>query len=229
MTEDLINENEELEETTDIEKAVEEVIEDDYLNVFINLDDIKDLTEEECDILSVKIEVAIDNCEDEMNLLIEDIPATPEKEAKFEELKNEFKRLKELDKLVHDQKKGMKKKTKEGGLFGNLPIWAFCLFIICALFTIVPVNPYFPIELYIDYAGMVDSSFIHSEAGAYFFYFAYVGIFVLIELVIFIILLIRGLKNREKMGTFKSYLAMFIVNIIIDIPGVVLFLRAVLR
>ena len=201
---------------------------DDDININIDLNDIKDLTEEECDILSVKIEVAIDEVEAKIEVLLNDVSNFSETNEEYVALNKEHKRLKELDRLVHKHKKEVKQKTKEGGLFGNLPVWAFVLFIICALFTIIPVNPYFPIELYIDYSDLFNSPFIQSEAGAYFWYFAYLGFFVLIELVIFIILLIRGLKHREKMGTFKSYLVMFIINIIIDIPGLIIFLRAVL-
>lgn len=202
---------------------------DDELDTNIYLDDIKDLTVEECDILSVKIEVAIDEVEAKIEALLNDVDNFIETSEEYVTLNKEHKRLKELDKLVHRHKKEIKQKTKEGGLFGNLPVWAFVLFIICALFTIVPVNPYFPIELYIDYADLFTSSFIHSEAGAYFWYFSYLAFFVIIESIIFVILLIKGLKHREKMGTFKSYLVMFILNIIIDIPGLIIFLRAVLK
>ena len=201
----------------------------DDLDININIDDVKDLTAEECDILAVKIEVAIDEVEMKIEALINDVNNFNEKSEEYVSLNKEHKRLKELDKLVHHHKKEMKQKTKEGGLFGNLPVWAFVLFIICALFTIVPVNPYFPIELYIDYSDLFNSSFIHSEAGAYFWYFSYLAFFIIIELVIFVILLIRGLKHRDKMGTFKSYLVMFIINILIDIPGLIIFLRAVLK
>ena len=40
-----------------------EIDQDDPINVDIPLENINDLTEEECDILFVKIEVAIDKCE----------------------------------------------------------------------------------------------------------------------------------------------------------------------
>ena len=203
---------------------------DDPLNVNISLDDIKDLTEEECDILFVKIEVAVDECENKLELITDsDINSLQENEEEYLKVKEELKRLKNLNNLIHKQKKSLNKNVKEGGLFGNLPVWAFVLFIICALFTIVPINPYFPIELYIDYSEKINSSFINSIQGAFFWYFSYIGIFLIVEIIIFIILLIRGIKSKERMGTFKSYLVMFIINVIIDMPGVILFLNAALR
>lgn len=219
-----------IESTVDSNIEEQYIEEDDALSVDIPIEDIKDLTEEECDILFVKIEVALDKVEDKMSAIMDlMLEENSDKTSEYDELKEEHKRLKNLDKLVHKQKTSIKKNTKEGGLFGNLPIWAFVLFIICALFTIVPVNPYFPLELYIAFADKVTSSFIRSINGAYFCYFMYLGVFLFIELVLFVILLIRGIKSKERMGTFKSYLVMFIANIIIDIPGLIIFLHAALK
>lgn len=213
------------------EKNQEDVVieNEDPLNINIALEDINDLTEEECDILLVKIEVAIDKCEDELEKAYDTFEFNVEALAKNKETEDELKRLNGLNKLVLKHKHAIKTKTKEGGLFGNLPVWAFVLFIVCALFTIVPINPYFPIELYLTYSEKIESTFINSIEGAYFCYFMYIGLFIIIELVLFIILLIKGLKSKEKMGTFKSYLVMFIINLIIDIPGVIIFLHAALN
>ena len=208
-------------ETRDEEIQIET---NDPLNIDINPDDINDLTEEECDVVLVKLEVAIDKCEDTLNMIMD----ASFNEEEYAKASAEHKRLKNLERLVQKHKRSIKQKTKEGGLFGNLPVWAFVLFIVCALFTIVPVNPYFPIELYLEYSDKI-GGFINTLAGAYTFYFLYLGIFLITELVIFIILLIKGLKSKEKMATFKSYLVMFIINVLIDIPGLILFLNAALN
>lgn len=208
-------------ETRDEEIQIET---NDPLNIDINPDDINDLTEEECDVVLVKLEVAIDKCEDTLNMIMD----ASFNEEEYAKTSAEHKRLKNLERLVQKHKRSIKQKTKEGGLFGNLPVWAFVLFIVCALFTIVPVNPYFPIELYLEYSDKI-GGFINTLAGAYTFYFLYLGIFLITELVIFIILLIKGLKSKEKMATFKSYLVMFIINVLIDIPGLILFLNAALN
>lgn len=222
MTEEL--KKEELvaeEENNEIEN---EVTVDDYLNVNISLDDINDLTIEECDILAVKVEIAIDKCEDQMDKLI-----ITEDEKEYEKLSEEYKRLKHLDRVINKHKKSIQKGTKEGGLFGNLPIWAFVLFLVCAIFTIIPINPYFPVKIYVSIADKFGDTFSDVQTGIYLFYFMYIGLFLFIEIVLFVILLIKGLKSKEKMATFKSYLFMFIINILIDIPGVVIFLEAALR
>ena len=62
--------------------------------------------------------------------------------------------------------------------------------------------------------------------GAYLAYFLYLGVFVITELVLLIILFIKGRKAKEKMQPFKSYLVLFIINILIDIPGLIIFLNA---
>ena len=226
---DLSTDKEELDIILDDEKEDKEMIieNDDLLDINISSEDIDDLTNEECDIVLVKLEVAIDKCEDDLAVLesFEELSNSSFDLEKYKEKKNELKRLNELEKKVRSHQRNLKRGTKEGGLFGNLPVWAFILFIVCALFTIVPVNPYFPIQLYIDYSDKI-GGFINTLAGAYTFYFLYLGLFVITEIVIFVILLIKGLKSKEKMGTFKSYLVMFIINIIIDIPGLILFLRA---
>lgn len=223
---DLESGHEELEIAIDGEGIQEETLveNDDPLDINISLDDINDLTEEECDIVLVKIEVAIDKCEDQLSL-IEDNNVTAEE---YYKAKGEYKRLRNLEKAIQKHKKSLKQNTKEGGLFGNLPVWAFVLFIVCALFTIVPVNPYFPIELYLDYSDRI-GGFINTIEGAFFWYFAYIGIFLITEIVIFVILLIKGLKSKEKMATFKSYLVLFIINVLIDIPGLIMFLNAALK
>lgn len=230
---------EELDLTSDHDELVVELdeetnediqeVDNDPLNVDISLEDVKDLTIEECDILAVKLEVAIDKCEEKMDQILDVGGVSEEDSADYEEIKAEHKRLKSLEKAIISQKKSIQKGTKEGGLFGNLPVWSFILFIICALFTIVPINPYFPVEIYISYADKLQDTFLGSMKGAYVFYFTYIGFFIIIEIIIFIILLIRGLKSKERMGTFKSYLVMFIVNILIDVPGVIIFLNAALK
>ena len=229
---ELTNETDDI--TENEEGAVTEVNQEnifegeDPLNTNISDEDVKDLTAEECDVLIVKIEVAIDKCEDEMDKIIDDFVNYSEESIEYTNLTEEHKRLKALEKAVMKQKKNLNKGTKEGGLFASIPVWAFILFIICAVFTIMPINPYFPIKLYIAISDKIGGAFLNSETGIYFFYFAYIGLFLITELIIFIILLIRGTKSKEKMATFKSYLLLFIVNVIIDIPGVVIFLRAAL-
>ena len=198
-----------------------EIDQDDPINVDIPLENINDLTEEECDILFVKIEVAIDKCEMDLDEF-GDV-------EKYELAREEIKRLKNLEKLVHKQKNSLTKGVKEEGFFGNLPTWAFVLFIICALFTIVPVNPYLPVHLFSYIAEKIEFMNSMGITGVYIWYFTYIGFFLLIEIVMFIILLIRGIKSKEKMGTFKAYLLVFIINVIIDVPGLVLFLKAALN
>ena len=229
---DLNNEDEEIvssEENLEEENKEEVAFEgEDPLNINISNEDIKDLTLEECDILIVKIEVAIDKCEDEMDKIVDDFVNYSEESTEYTKLTEEHKRLKSLEKAIIKQKRSINKGSREGGLFGNIPVWAFILFIICAVFTIMPINPYFPIKLYIAISDKIGGAFLNSNSGIYFFYFAYIGLFLITEIIIFVILLIRGIKSKEKMATFKSYLLIFIVNVIIDIPGVVIFLRAAL-
>ena len=182
---DLNNENEEI--TENAEDAVTEVNQEntfedeDPLNINISDEDIKDLTAEECDVLIVKIEVAIDKCEDEMDKIIDDFVNYSEESIEYTNLTEEHKRLKTLEKAVMKQKKNLNKGTKEGGLFASIPIWAFILFIICAVFTIMPINPYFPIKLYIAISDKIGGAFLNSETGIYFFYFAYIGLFLITD------------------------------------------------
>lgn len=216
----------ETEEEINSEEIVEETYEnDDDLNIYISTDDVKSLTEEEIDIVAVKVEVAIEKYE---NILMKGT----DEALSFEEIielgydDEEYKRLKKLDKEIYKQRHALHKNVKETGFFGAMPSWAFALFIICALFTIMPVNPYLPISIFGSLYPKFTSEFMLGYGGAYLFYFLYIGLFFGTELIMFVILLIKAIKNKERRGAFKSYLVLFIINIIIDIPGLIIFLNA---
>lgn len=232
-TEELIEEPveedvEELDEENNEEFIEESYENEDDLNINISIEDVNSLTEEEIDIVAVKVEVAIEKYE---NILVE----LENKEINFDELEEngfdnaEYTRLKKLDKAIYKHRRSLHKNVKETGLFGNMPSWSFALFIICALFTIVPVNPYLPLNIYAALYSKFTTDFMLGVGGAYVSYFVYFGIFFVTELVLFIILLIKGIKNKEKMGAFKSYLVLFIINVLIDIPGLIIFLNAALN
>ncbi len=213
-----------------VEKEInDEIIADysneDVLNTKISDEDISILTENEAQIVASKVEVKIEkyenilmNCENQ-GLSEEEVIANG-----FDE--EEYFALKELEKKIYKHLKSLRKKTKEGGFFGNMPVWAFVLFIVCALFTIIPVNPYFPLEIYNMVIAKFPTEFMLNISGAYLVYFLYLGFFVILELVLLVILFIKGRKAKEKMQSFKSFLVLVIINIIIDIPGLVIFLNA---
>lgn len=198
---------------------------EDVLNTKISDEDISILTENEAQIVASKVEVEIEKYEnilmngENQGLSEEEIIANGFDEA-------EYFTLKELEKKIYKHLKSLRKKTKEGGFFGNMPVWAFVLFIVCALFTIIPVNPYFPLEIYNMVIAKFPTEFMLNISGAYLVYFLYLGFFVILELVLLVILFIKGRKAKEKMQSFKSFLVLVIINIIIDIPGLVIFLNA---
>ena len=198
---------------------------EDVLNTKISDEDISILTENEAQIVASKVEVEIEKYEnilmngENQGLSEEEIIANGFDEA-------EYFALKELEKKIYKHLKSLRKKTKEGGFFGNMPVWAFALFIVCALFTIIPVNPYFPLEIYNMVIAKFPTEFMLNISGAYLVYFLYLGFFVILELVLLVILFIKGRKAKEKMQSFKSFLVLVIINIIIDIPGLVIFLNA---
>ena len=223
------NENKQVEELEELKEIVNEDIDysnEDLLSTDLTDEDIKSLTEIEAQIVAQKVEVEIEKYEnilmdaEEKNLTDEEIIANGFNEEKYFSLK-------ELEKKIYSHMKKMRKKTKEGGFFGSLPTWAFILFIVCALFTILPVNPYLPIMLYSSSLDQTSSKFMSGIGGAYLVYFLYIGVFLITELVLLIILFIKGKKAKEKMQSFKSYLVLFIINVIIDIPGLIIFLNAV--
>lgn len=195
------------------------------LSIDIPLEDVSSLTESEAQILAQKVEVEIERYEnilmqgDELRLSDEELIASG-----FDE--DEYFKLKDLEKEIFKHMKKLRKSTKEGGFFGSMPIWAFAIFIVCALFTIVPVNPYFPIEIYAMLFPNFSSDFMINISGAYLIYFIYIGLFIIVELILLMILFIKGRKAKEKMSSFKSFLVLVIINIIIDIPGLILFLNA---
>ena len=209
-----------------------EIIEEDFsnedvLDIDISDEDIKSLTEVEAQIVAQKIEIAIEEYEN--IIMAAERAGLNEEESKalgFDEDKYFY--LKELDKKIYKHMKLLRKKTKESGYFGALPTWAFVLFIICAIFTILPVNPYLPISIYSALYEGFKSSFMTGIGGIYLIYFSYLGVFFITELVLLIILLIKGRKAKEKMQSFKAYLVLFIINVIIDIPGLIIFLNAAL-
>lgn len=207
--------------------VTENVENDDMLNVDISDEDIQSLTEIEAQIVAQKVEIEIEKFE---NIIME---AEQKGLSEEEFLKTGFDEekyysLKDLEKKIYLHIKKLRKKTKETGFFGALPSWAFILFIICAIFTIIPVNPYLPISIYSTLLDSFQSKFMLGIGGIYLMYFLYLGIFLITELVMLIILLIKGRKAKEKMQSFKAYLVLFIINVIIDIPGLIIFLNAAL-
>lgn len=200
---------------------------EDELKTNLTDEEIKALTDVEAQIVAQKIEIAIEKFE---NILVEaqDKGLSEEEIIELGFNEDEYFSLKELDKKIYKHMKLLRKKTKEGGFFGALPSWAFVLFIICAIFTIIPVNPYLPISIYSSLLDSFKSKFMLGIGGAYLIYFIYLGIFLITELVLLVILLIKGRKAKEKMQSFKAYLVLFIINVIIDIPGLIIFLNAAL-
>lgn len=210
------------EETEIIEEKIE-VENEDSLNVNISLEDVEELTENEASIVGQKIEVLIDRYED---LLLkaenENLKEDELIQLGFDE--DEYYRLKNLDKHIYAHIHKLHKKTKENGFIASIPMWAFILFIICAIFTIVPVNPYLPITIYSNFYAAFNSEFMTGVGGAYVFYFAYIGIFFITEFVSLLILYKKGKVEKEKKAAFKSCLILFILNVIINIPSLVIFL-----
>lgn len=220
--------NKNLEQLNESLEVVNEEVDysnEDVLSTNLSDDDVNSLTIEESQIVAQKIEVEIERYEnilidgEDKNLTDEEIIANGFDEEKYYNLKS-------LEKKIYAHMKKIRKSTKEGGFFGVLPTWAFVLFIICALFTITPVNPYLPIMFYSASLNEYSSDFMLGVGGVYLAYFLYLGVFVITELVLLIILFIKGRKAKEKMQSFKSYLVLFIINILIDIPGLIIFLNA---
>ena len=207
------------------EEIVEDYSNEDVLNTNLNDEEIASLTEEEAQIVAQKVEVAIEKYEN--ILLYAETKGMSEEEILSEGFnEEEYYSLKELEKKIFKHLKKLRKKTKESGFFGALPTWAFVVFIICAIFTIMPINPYFPISVYAKFLGAYKSEFMLSISGAYLIYFVYIGIFFITELTLLIILFMKGRKAKEKMQSFKAFLVLFIINVLIDIPGLILFLNA---
>lgn len=194
------------------------------LSINISSDDVLDLTEEEALIVAQQIELEIERYED---ILIEG-------EDKFlteEEIKSlgfnpeEYSRLRALEKTVYFHIRRLRKQQKGKGFFAQLPVWAAILGLLSSLFNVVPVNPYLPILIYTGLYNSFNTNFMQEVSGMYVVYTIYTAIFFIIEIVVLLLLLKRGRKDREKMPAFKSLLIIFIFNLVVVIPAIIIFIN----
>lgn len=221
---DDLNKNEEVNEIENSEEVFE-VINDDSLSTEMTEDDVLELTEDEASIVAQKIEVEIEKYEDILIKAENEFLSNEEVIALgFDQ--DDYLRLKSLEKKVYAHIHRMHKQEKGKGFFSVLPWWSAVICIICALFTIVPINPYLPLLLQSGVSDSFTSDFLTGKGGVYLFYFLYIGIFFIVEFVSLLLLYLKSKKNVEKKAAFKSFLIIVIINLVLAAPGIFIFLRS---
>lgn len=215
---ELLNESEE----TTIEISEEqdyEIENEDYLSTSISIDEINNLNEDEIRYLIEKIDVELEKYEDEiMNLYEED---ESDEDAEEDSKENEYKRLKELKKVLYKNLRNLKKIRKETGIFGLVPFWYFIIAFFFFIFTILPLSPFFPLQLCSIIVNAWPNLFSSANQALIITFVVYNLVVVLAGLIPLLIYLKKGKKSKEKHEIFKKMLIIFIINIVLMLPSVI--------
>lgn len=214
----------ELDDALDYDTDQEVVIEsDDGLDISMTEEDVDSLDENSALILAQKVSCQMERYED-IIITCEELGLNEEEAIKRGFNKEEYKRLKSLEKYIYSHIRMLKKPQKNNSFLGRIPTFGIILFVISFLFTVFPVNPYFPVIVLSNMNLRSTYPDLDMKFVLLFVYFAYVAIFILPQIIYFVILLVKGIKNKEKLKIFYSYLALFIINLFVTLPGVIIFL-----
>lgn len=218
---ELLNESEE----TTIEISEEqdyEIENEDYLSTSISIDEINNLNEDEIRYLIEKIDVELEKYEDEiMNLYEEDESDEDAEDAEEDSKENEYKRLKELKKVLYKNLRNLKKIRKETGIFGLVPFWYFIIAFFFFIFTILPLSPFFPLQLCSIIVNAWPNLFSSANQALIITFVVYNLVVVLAGLIPLLIYFKKGKKSKEKHEIFKKMLIIFIINIVLMLPSVI--------
>lgn len=201
---------------------------EDDLSTSLEIEDIKNLNENEAYLLSQKIDIELEQ--------YEDIYMRGEEEGKtFEEIENdgynekEYLRLKELNKAIFKHIKALRKMNQDNSFFAVTPLPFFLIFIAVVLLTMYPVSPFLPLKLLDAFSSLITLLFTNYTVGAVIFIILYHLIFIGAEFLVLLILVKKRKKregNDKKLKNFRdlrNFLVLIIINsIVIIIPIIIL-------